>query len=94
MNEAIIESSGNVFADLGIPPEEAQILALRAELLNELRKTILIANWSQDEVAQRLAISQQRVSELLRGKHDKFSLEILVTLAVRLGKRCELRLAA
>lgn len=94
MNEPITESSGNVFTDLGLPPEEAEVLAIRAELLNELRKTIQNANWEPAEAARRLAISQTRALELIRGQHEKFSLEILVTFAARLGKRCELRLAA
>jgi len=94
MTETIIESSGNVFIDLGIPQEEAELLALRAKLLNELRKSILEAGWSIEETAQRLSMSQTRTTELVRGQHEKFSLEILVTLVIRLGKRCELRLAA
>jgi len=94
MTETIIESSGNVFIDLGIPQEEAELLALRAKLLNELRKSILEAGWSIEETAQRLSMSQTRTTELVHGQHEKFSLEILVTLVIRLGKRCELRLAA
>jgi len=50
--------------------------------------------WTQAEAAQRLDISQSRVSDLVRGKWDKFSLDMLITLAVRAGKRVELRLVA
>ena len=94
LNEPIIESSGNVFKDLGLPPEEAEVLALRAGLLNELRKAVFDTDWTPKETARRLLISEARVSDLLQGKHETFSLELLVTLAVRLGKRCELHLAA
>jgi len=88
------ESCGNVFLDLGFPPDEAALLALRADLMAELRLIILDQGWTQTEAAQRLGISQSRVSDLVRGKWDKFSLDMLITLAVRAGKRVELRLAA
>ncbi len=90
----ITESCGNVFLDLGFPPDEAALLALRAELMAELRLLIRDQGWTQAEAAQRLGISQSRVSDLVRGKWDKFSLDMLITLAVRAGKRVELRLVA
>ena len=90
----ITESCGNVFLDLGFPPDEAALLALRAELMAELRLLIRDQGLTQVEAAQRLAISQSRVSDLVRGKWDKFSLDMLITLAVRAGKRVELRLVA
>jgi len=60
----------------------------------ELRLLIRDQGWTQAEAAQRLDISQSRVSDLVRGKWDKFSLDMLITLAVRAGKRVELRLVA
>jgi predicted XRE-type DNA-binding protein len=38
--EAIIQSSGNIFADLGFPPEEAALLTMRAQLMATLRERI------------------------------------------------------
>jgi predicted XRE-type DNA-binding protein len=40
MSKTIIESSGNVFADLGFSPEEATLLSLRSSLMNELRQIL------------------------------------------------------
>jgi predicted XRE-type DNA-binding protein len=94
MKEKITRSSGNVFADLGFPPEEAAILAMRADLMAQLRLVVEKRNWTQVEAAQVLGISQSRVSDLMRGKWDKFSLDMLVTLATRAGLHCELKLAA
>lgn len=94
MKEKITRSSGNVFVDLGFPPEEAAILAMRADLMAQLRLTVEKRNWTQVEAAQALGISQSRVSDLMRGKWDKFSLDMLVTLATRAGLHCELKLAA
>jgi predicted XRE-type DNA-binding protein len=94
MKEKITRSSGNVFADLGFPPEEAAILAMRADLMAQLRLVLEKRNWTQVEAAQVLGISQSRVSDLMRGKWDKFSIDMLVTLATRAGLHCELKLAA
>jgi predicted XRE-type DNA-binding protein len=94
MKEKITRSSGNVFTDLGFPPEEAAILAMRADLMAQLRVVIEKRNWTQVEAAKVLGISQSRVSDLMRGKWDKFSLDMLVTLATRAGLHCELKLAA
>ena len=94
MKERITRSSGNVFTDLGFPPEEAAILAMRADVMAQLRLTVEKRNWTQVEAAKVLGISQSRVSDLMRGKWDKFSLDMLVTLATRAGLHCELKLAA
>ncbi|MFZ3017055.1 MAG: helix-turn-helix transcriptional regulator [Gallionella sp.] len=90
----ITESSGNVFLDLGFSPEEATILAMRAQLMGELRIKIRDEEWTQAEAAKVLGISQSRVSDLIRGKFEKFSLDMLITLATRAGKTVELKMAA
>jgi predicted XRE-type DNA-binding protein len=91
--ELIIESSGNVFADLGFSPEEAAIMAMRAELMATLRQTIESQRWTQAQAAEHLGIGQSRVSDLIRGKRDKFSLDMLVTLATRAGHKIALEIA-
>ena len=94
MKEKITRSSGNVFTDLGFPPEEAAILAMRADVMAQLRLAVEKRAWTQVEAAKVLGISQSRVSDLMRGKWDKFSLDMLITLATRAGLHCELKLAA
>ena len=90
----VTKSSGNVFIDLGFSPEEATILAMRSQLMGELRIKIRDMGWTQAEAAKVLGISQSRVSDLIRGKFEKFSLDMLITLATRAGKKVELKLAA
>ena len=90
----ITESCGNVFIDLGFPPDEAAILAMRSELMCQMEILIHDKEWTQAEAAQALGISQSRVSDLIRGKWEKFSLDMLITLATRAGKKVELKLAA
>lgn len=91
--ENVIESSGNVFVDVGFSPEEATIMAMRAELVACIRETIDAEGWTQAEAAEHLGIGQSRVSDLVRGKYEKFSLDMLVTLATRAGRRVELALS-
>ena len=93
MSKGIVKSSGNVFADLGFPPEEAAILQMRSELMVDLRKYIEAKKLTQAQAAEIFGVSQSRVSDLVRGKWEKFSLEMLITLATRAGMRVSLRTA-
>lgn len=92
-NEALItESSGNVFIDLGFDPAEAEIMKLRAEVMLSTAKFVKAQGWTQAETAKRLGISQPRVSRLIRGRVDEFTLDMLLTLATRAGMHAELRI--
>lgn len=88
----VIESSGNVFADLGFPPEEAEIYALRSELMNRLEKILNERGWTVEESAERLNIGVSRAAELMHGKGRNFSLDMLITLAVRAGLKTRMEL--
>lgn len=94
MSERIVKSSGNVFLDLGFSPEEAAILQMRAELMVDLRKYIETKHLTQAQAAELLGVSQSRVSDLVRGKWEKFNLEMLITLAAKAGMRISLKRAA
>ena len=93
MDETVVESTGNVFSDLGFESGEAAILHMRAELMNDLRLYIQSSGMTQMEAAEKLGIAQSRVSDLMRGKWDKFSLEMLITLEARAGRKVTLELA-
>ena len=93
MNEPITSSSGNVFADLGFPSEEVALLTMRAQLMSHLRETIRAHEWTQTEAAKHLGIGQPHVSDLMRGKWDKFSLDMLITLVCRVGMRVAIAVA-
>ena len=87
-------SSGNVFADLGFDDAEAQVLALRDDLMAQVEKTIKARKLTQVAASKVLGVSQSRVSDLARGKVEKFSLDMLVTFAAKLGKPAKIKLAA
>jgi predicted XRE-type DNA-binding protein len=94
MKERVTKSSGNVFLDLGFPPEEAAILQMRADIMADLRKFIKTKKLTQAKAADILGVSQSRVSDLIRGKWEKFSLEMLIALATKAGMRISLKRAA
>lgn len=94
MKKKTTKSSGNVFLDLGFSQEEAAVLAMRARLMTDLRQYIESKKMTQQEAAEKLGIAQSRVSDLVRGKWEKFSLEMLITLEGRLGRKVSLELAA
>ena len=94
MNEPVIHSSGNVFIDLGYSPDEAAILQMRADLMTDLRKFIKAKRLTQTKAAEILGVSQSRISDLIRGKWERFSLEMLITLATKAGMRVTLKRAA
>ena len=70
-----VKSSGNVFLDLGFPPEEATVLAMRSRLMCELELLICNKAWTQAEAAKVLRVSQARVSDLVRGKWENLVLK-------------------
>ena len=67
MSETVVNSSGNVFIDLGYSPDEAAILQMRADLMADLRKLIKAKRLTQAKAAEILGVSQSRVSERPRG---------------------------
>ena len=79
----IERSSGNVFADLGLPDADAHML--KAELVARIDKIIRERRLKQVEAAKLLGLSQPDVSRLLRGSFRECSLERLLRILARLG---------
>src|ERR1035438_10059988 len=77
-------SSGNVFADLGLPnPEEA---LAKAELAQKIILLIRERGLTQLQAAKVLGVDQPKVSALIRGNLTGFSLERLMRFLLRLGQ--------
>lgn len=85
MTTKMRRGSGNVFQDLGFAPEEATNLQLRSTLMIQLRKRLTILGVTQAQAARVLAVSQPRVSDLMRGKIDRFSVDTLIKLLGKAG---------
>ena len=94
MRKNVKGAKRSVFLDLGFEPAEAAVLQMRANLMADLRIYIEKNRLTQAEAAKRLGIAQSRVSDLVRGKWEKFSLEMLITLEARRGRTVRVELAA
>ncbi len=80
-------SSGNVYRDLGFPPAEADNLRARSDLMIQLTRILETRGLTQAAAAKLLGVTQPRVSDLMRGKIDRFSIDSLVELLSRVGIR-------
>ena len=78
-------SSGNVFRDLGFDAREAENLRLRSELMIPIRKLIERRELTQAAAAKLLGVTQPRISDLVRGRIDLFSLDTLVNMLAAAG---------
>ena len=90
MTMKIQRSSGNVFRDLGFEAKEAESLRLRAELMVEVRRLIEGRKLTQRSAASLLGVTQPRISDLIRGRIDLFSIDSLVNMLARAGMRIQL----
>ncbi|MGH8227513.1 MAG: helix-turn-helix domain-containing protein [Steroidobacteraceae bacterium] len=87
-------TKGSVFDNPALfPPDRGAELKMRAQLLRGLEAWLKTAG-TQAAAAKVLGVTQARVSDIKRGKIDKFSLDLLVRLAARAGLHPQLKLAA
>lgn len=88
-NPEITRGSGNVFRDLGFPPEEAQNLRLHSDLMTPIERYVKTSGLKQKDAAARLGVTQLRLNDLLKGKIEKFRLDALVNMLGHAGMRVE-----
>lgn len=90
MARQIRRSSGNVFQDLGFDTEEAENLRVRSELMMELSKLVKRRRLTQEKAAKLLEVTQPRISDLMRGKIHRFSVDSLIEMLGRAGMRVDI----
>lgn len=81
----ITPSTGNVFLDLGFDEEEAAHLEVRSTLMFTIRKTIQDRGLTQAKAAKLFGVTQPRISDLVRGRIELFSIDSLVDMLARAG---------
>jgi predicted XRE-type DNA-binding protein len=89
MDVKITPSSGNVFTDLGFDEDEAEQLRIRSTLMVEVRKLIEERKLTQAAAAKLFGVTQPRISNLVRGRIDLFSIDTLVGMLARAGIHVE-----
>ena len=75
----------SAFEDVGFPPHEAAHLTVRADLMLALRRLMAERELTQVDAARLFGVSQPRVSDLARGRIDRFSIDALVEMLGRAG---------
>jgi len=85
MTTKIRRSSGNVFRDLGFSAEEATHLKIRSDLMIRLTRLIEDRGLTQAAAARLLGVTQPRISDLTRGKIDRFSIDTLIAMLGHAG---------
>ena len=89
----ISKNYSNVFEALEDNPAMAQNLKIRADLMNTLRDFIADEGLSQKKAADVFGVHQPRISDLTRGKINKFTIDMLVNMLARIGKPVKLKAA-
>jgi predicted XRE-type DNA-binding protein len=90
----IIQGSENVFEDLGFEAEEAANLQVRADLMLDLRQYIQERGWTQAEAAAFFGETQPRISNLMKGEISRFSIDKLINMLTRAGRRVRIEVEA
>jgi predicted XRE-type DNA-binding protein len=83
MKDKVIMSSGNVFADIGLPDAEERLA--KAQLAHKISEIIQRRHISQAEAARILGTEQPKISAIMNGKLSGFSLERLIYFLNVLG---------
>lgn len=89
---AYVESTGNIFADLGVTnPEEARA---KADLVHRIVGIIRERKLTQVQAAKVLGVDQPKVSALMRGRLTDFSIERLLRFLLLLGQDVRIAVTA
>ena len=91
-NDSVTLSSGNVFADMGLP--DADELLIKADLASAITEIVRERKLTQTQAAKVLGIDQPKVSRLMRSGLYGFSIEQLIHLLGVLGQKVSVTIEA
>jgi len=86
-----VVSSGDLYQDLGFPPEKAELLNIKTKLGIEIENYIETNNLKQDEAAKKMGISRPRLRKLINGSLELFTVDALIQMLAKIGKRTEVK---
>lgn len=87
----VVDSTGNVFADLGLPVSEEDML--KVHIAHAIAVTLRKRDLTQIEAAKIIGADQAKVSALLKGRLKGFSVERLIHFLVRLGRDVDVKIS-
>jgi predicted XRE-type DNA-binding protein len=91
MDSGVIKSTGNVFADLGLPHSDEDML--RVEIAVAITGTVSKLGLTQIDAAERMRVDQATVSRLTRGRLDGISVERLLNFLTLLGRDVDISIS-
>lgn len=80
----------NLFAGIASSQEELSLLILKSKLWSVVTSIVTERNLTQREAAELLSVSQPRVSNMMKGQLEKFSLDFFIEALVSLGYKLDL----
>lgn len=83
-------SSGNVFADLGLP--DADDLMFKADLAAKLMDALTASGLTQRPAAALLGWTQPEISAFMKGRISGFSVERIMRALKKTGKKVEVHI--
>jgi len=87
----ITSDKGNVFEDIGFKPAEAAKLKIKAQLMSQISEWIKLESLKQEEASTLLHVTRPRVSDVMTGKSNKFTIDALIDMVERTGKHITLQ---
>ena len=91
MNSITHTTTGSIFDDLGFTDEHAENLKIRAQLMQQLTQIIKDTFNTQEDAAISFGVTQSRISDLMRGKIQRFTIDNLINMMNKSGYSVELK---
>ncbi|MBU4261681.1 MAG: XRE family transcriptional regulator [Proteobacteria bacterium] len=88
------ETFKNIWEALEEDPAERETMKIKSKMMMEIAQHIESIGITQAQSAKLMGVSQPRVSELINGKIDRFTIDMLVTMLARLGLHVEVSMKA
>lgn len=83
-------TKGSIFDDLGFNHIEAENLKIRAGLMRAIEREIIKKKLTQAKAAKLLGVTQPRISNLMSGKIQLFTIDILINMLIKLNVQVSL----
>ena len=84
----------NVFEALESDPAAAENLKIRSQLMIILSEHVRKEGLTQTQAAELFGVSQPRVSDLIRGKIERFTIDMLITMLSRTGRQVQVKVSS
>jgi predicted XRE-type DNA-binding protein len=89
--QQVIDSSGNIFADLGLPCSESDML--KVHIAHAITVTLQKRGLTQVQAAEKIGTDQAKISAIIRGRLKNFTVERLLTFLLHLGRDVNVRIS-